>query len=166
MPVKMGWSFRPSLHRRRLQSPETGSCGELQVKVAASKTAFMLRAYPFLACMSPALYQSISPISVNPRAPNASAPIPRRGQTDSPFSVLGCVSAAPLGGLSERKSRLLAPFSASSSRHRWHHMTRPRPATASSATVNGHFSARREDDLTRNGSVTDAISPLSDGAFS
>ena len=35
-----GRSFRPSLRRRRLQSPETGSCGELQVKVAASKTAF------------------------------------------------------------------------------------------------------------------------------
>ena len=37
-----GRSFRPSLHRRRLQSPETGSFGELQVKVAASKTAFSI----------------------------------------------------------------------------------------------------------------------------
>ena len=37
-----GRSFRPSLHRRRLQSPENGSCGELQVKVAASKTALKL----------------------------------------------------------------------------------------------------------------------------
>ena len=34
-----GLSFRPSLHRRRLQSPETGSCGALQVKVAASNLA-------------------------------------------------------------------------------------------------------------------------------
>ena len=35
-----GRSFRPSLHRRQLQSPETGSCGDLQVKVAASNSAF------------------------------------------------------------------------------------------------------------------------------
>ena len=37
-----GRSFKPSLQRRRLQSPETGSCGELQVKVAASNSAFRL----------------------------------------------------------------------------------------------------------------------------
>ena len=34
-----GQFFRPSLHRRRLQSSETGSCGEMQVKVAASNSA-------------------------------------------------------------------------------------------------------------------------------